>query len=65
MRKKIATVALAASLLAAVPVAPARADDGCTPVAPGLGCLVRCVALWTKDYVFGGLVHPGYTCADL
>lgn len=64
MRKRIASVALAASLLAAVPISPARADVECTPVAPTVGCLVRCLALWTKDYVFGALQHPGYTCAD-
>lgn len=59
----MATVALAASLLAAVPLAPARADVACTP-ASNVVCLVRCLAFWTKDYVFGGLQHPGYTCAD-
>lgn len=64
MRKRMATVALAASLLAAVPVSPARADVDCTPVAPTVGCLVRCTVRWTVDYVAGGLTHPGYTCAD-
>ena len=60
----MATVALAASMLAAVPISPARADVDCTPVAPDVGCLVRCLVWWTTDYVFGGLQEPGYTCAD-
>ncbi len=64
MRKRMASVALAASLLAAIPIAPARADVICAPADPSVVCLVRCLAFWTKDYVFGGLVHPGYTCAD-
>ncbi len=62
MRKRMAGVALAASLLAAVPVSPAQAEEGCDP--PTVVCTVVCLALWTKDFVFGGGVNPGYTCAE-
>lgn len=67
MRKRIAGVALAASLLAAVPVAPAQAEDlTCRPplVPDGAVCLVTCLARWTVDFVFSGGTNPGYGCAD-
>ena len=59
MKKRMAGLALAASLLA-IPVAPAQAQGTECP-----GCLVGCLVRWTFDYVTWGLQHPGYTCADV
>lgn len=65
MRKRLAGVAMAASLLAAVPVAPAQAQDlHCMPLLPdGVGCLVRCHIWWVGDFVEGGGADPGYVCS--
>lgn len=60
MKKSIVGVALAASLLTAIPVAPAQAQGTDCPA-----CLVGCLVRWTFDYVTWGLQHPGYTCADI
>lgn len=66
MKKKLAGLALAASLLAAIPLAPAQAnEDGCTPPVPnGVLCLTTCMARWVVDFVFSGGENPGYGCAD-
>lgn len=68
MRKRMAVVALAASLVAAVPVSPARADERhCLPFLPDnpTTCLVKCLVNWTAYFATSGGQHPGYTCADL
>lgn len=62
MKKSIVGVALAASLLTAIPVAPAQAQAQGTDCP---ACLVGCLVRWTFDYVTWGLQHPGYTCADI
>ena len=61
MKKRMAGLALAASLVA-IPLAPAPAQaQGSDCPACVVGCLVR----WTWDFVTWGLQHPGYTCADI
>lgn len=60
MKKTIAALALAASALAATPMAPAQAQGTECPA-----CVVGCLVRWTFDYVTWGLTHPGYTCADV
>lgn len=67
MRKRIAGMALAASLLAAVPVSPAQAAElHCLPLLPDspTACLVKCLVNWTADFALSGGEHPGYTCAN-
>jgi hypothetical protein len=66
MRKKLAGLALGASMLAAMPVGPARAQScNCICLVPdGVGCTVRCVVNWAADFVTSGGQQPGYTCAD-
>lgn len=67
MRKKIAGMALAASLLAAVPVSPAQAAElHCLPFLPDnrTTCLVKCLINWSADFVTSGGQNPGYTCAS-
>lgn len=61
MKKKLAGLALAASLVA-IPLAPAQAQAQ-TSECPA--CVVGCLARWTIDFVTWGLQHPGYTCADI
>ena len=66
MRKRMAGLALAASLLAAVPVSPAQAQVHCLPLVPdNVGCLVRCMVRWHTDFVTSGGQHPGYTCMNI
>lgn len=67
MRKRMAGVALAASLLAALPVSSAQAQElHCLPFLPdNPGCLVRCMVNWHVDFVFSGGEHPGYACAHI
>lgn len=60
MKKSIVGVALAASLLTAIPAAPAQAQGTDCPA-----CVVGCLVRWTVDFVTWGLQHPGYTCADI
>ena len=65
MRKRMAGMALAASLLAAVPVSPAQAAEfHCLPFLPDspTTCLVKCMINWHADFVTSGGQHPGYTC---
>lgn len=66
IKKKLAGLVLAASLVAAIPMSPAQAnEDGCTPLVPnGVVCLTTCLAWWVKDFVFSGGQNPGYGCAD-
>ncbi len=67
MKKKLAGLALAASLFAAIPVLPAQANgDSCSrPLVPdGVVCLTTCLARWTVDFVFSGGQNPGYGCAN-
>lgn len=67
MRKRTAGMALAASLLAAVPVSPVSAAElHCLPFLPDnpTTCLVKCLVNWTADFATSGGQNPGYTCAD-
>jgi hypothetical protein len=65
MKKRMAGIALAASLLAAIPVSSAQAQVHCVPFLPdNPGCLVKCLVNWTADFVTSGGGNPGYTCSD-
>lgn len=66
MRKRMAGVALAASLLTAIPASAAQAaEETCTPLVPhGVTCLVRCHVWWVRDFVMSGGQDPGYACSN-
>ena len=66
MKKRMAGMALAASLLAAIPVSSAQAQElHCMPLLPdNVGCLVKCHVSWVGDFVGSGGQHPGYTCSN-
>lgn len=66
MKKRMAGIAFAASLLAAIPVSSAGAQEvHCLPLVPdNPGCLVKCLVNWTADFATSGGGNPGYTCAD-
>lgn len=67
MRKRMAIVTLAASLLAAMPVSPAQAQScSCICLVPdNPGCLIKCLVNWTAYAATHGGTGPGYTCADV
>jgi hypothetical protein len=66
MKKRMAGMVLAASLLAAVPMSSAQAEElHCMPLLPdNPGCTVKCLINWTAYFVTSGGGNPGYTCSD-